>query len=453
MRLFYNAGIYMLDAGLHFAGLFNEKARLWSHGRRGIFRRMAEAVQQSDIDRKSATPDAAQGDLQGKLSKQTSEAIEQVAGTESGGSDSSAERQLIWFHCASLGEFEQGRPVIEAFRAAHPDWKILLTFFSPSGYEVRKSYTGADFIFYLPADTPRNVRRFMVIFRPKIAVFVKYEFWVNYLFALQRCGAKSYLISGIFREGQSFFRPWGGMFRRVLGTFDRLFVQNQESLQLLAGIGINRVEVAGDTRFDRVYAIAQAAKQLPEVEEFARGAKVFVAGSTWPPDEQLLLQLINAHPDVKFIVAAHEIDPARIERMIARIERPALRYTQLTPQSDLAGAGVLFIDTIGILSSVYRYGKWGYIGGGFGVGIHNTLEAATFGLPLAFGPNYARFQEACDLIAAGGARSILNYEELEQWFSGLLTDEEAWRRSSAACADYVRSHKGATEQIMAAIGK
>ena len=242
------------------------------------------------------------------------------------------------------------------------------------------------------------------------------------------------------------------MFRKVLGTFDRLFVQNEESLQLLAGVGIDRAEVAGETRFDRVYAIAQAAKQLPEVEQFANGANVFVAGSTWPPDEQLLLQLINAHPDVKFIIAPHEIESARIERMIAYIERPALRYTQLTPQSDLTGAGVLFIDTIGILSSVYRYGKWGYIGGGFGVGIHNTLEAATFGLPLAFGPNYARFKEACDLIAAGGACSISNYDELEQWFSGLLTSEEAWKHSSAACAEYVQSHRGATEQIMSVIG-
>ena len=358
---------------------------------------------------------------------------------------------LIWFHCASLGEFEQGRPVIEAFRAAHPGWKILLTFFSPSGYEVRKNYAGADYIFYLPADTPRNARRFVSIFRPKIAVFVKYEFWANYLFALQRSGARAYLISGIFRPGQSFFKPWGGLFRRVLGTFDRLFVQNEESLKLLQGIGAVNAEVAGDTRFDRVYAIAQGAKALPEVERFAEGAEVFVAGSTWPPDEQLLLALINANPDVKFILAPHEVDPARIERMIAQIDRPCLRYTQLTPQSDLAGGGVLFIDTIGILSSVYRYGKWGYIGGGFGVGIHNTLEAATFGLPLAFGPNYEKFQEARDLIGVGGARSISDYAQLADWFGILRGDAAEYQRSSSACAEYVRSHKGATGQIIAGI--
>ena len=243
----------------------------------------------------------------------------------------------------------------------------------------------------------------------------------------------------------------GGLFRRVLGTFDRLFVQNEESLKLLQGIGAGNAEVAGDTRFDRVYAIAQGAKALPEVERFAEGAEVFVAGSTWPPDEQLLLALINANPDVKFILAPHEVDPARIERMIAQIDRPCLRYTQLTPQSDLAGGGVLFIDTIGILSSVYRYGKWGYIGGGFGVGIHNTLEAATFGLPLAFGPNYEKFQEARDLIGVGGARSISDYAQLADWFGILRGDAAEYQRSSSACAEYVRSHKGATGQIIAGI--
>ena len=440
MRLFYNTGIYLLDAGLHAAGMFNDKARLWCRGRRRIFSRMAEAVAgRSGAD---GCPDT--------LSVCGAEAKERTR-TGDGSDHCTAGTDLIWFHCASLGEFEQGRPVIEAFRAAHPGWKILLTFFSPSGYEVRKNYAGADYIFYLPADTPRNARRFVSIFRPKIAVFVKYEFWANYLFALQRSGARAYLISGIFRPGQSFFKPWGGLFRRVLGTFNRLFVQNEESLKLLQGIGAVNAEVAGDTRFDRVYAIAQGAKALPEVERFAEGAEVFVAGSTWPPDEQLLLALINANPDVKFILAPHEVDPARIERMIAQIDRPCLRYTQLTPQSDLAGGGVLFIDTIGILSSVYRYGKWGYIGGGFGVGIHNTLEAATFGLPLAFGPNYEKFQEARDLIGVGGARSISDYAQLADWFGILRGDAAEYQRSSSACAEYVRSHKGATGQIIAGI--
>ena len=404
----YSLGIAAYTAAIKVAAHWNPKARLWVDGRKGIFERLHEAV----------------GD--GK--------------------------RVVWIHVSSLGEFEQGRPVIEMIHERHPEYRILLTFFSPSGYEIRKNYPAADMVFYLPADTVANARRFLDIVRPEAAIFVKYDYWLNYLAELRRREIRTYIFSSLFRPDSVFFRPWGGMFRKVLGTFDRLFVQNEESLQLLAGVGIDRAEVAGDTRFDRVYAIAQAAKQLPEVEQFANGANVFVAGSTWPPDEQLLLQLINAHPDVKFIIAPHEIESARIERMIAHIERPALRYTQLTPQSDLAGAGVLFIDTIGILSSVYRYGKWGYIGGGFGVGIHNTLEAATFGLPLAFGPNYARFKEACDLIAAGGACSISNYDELEQWFSGLLTFEEAWKHSSAACAEYVQSHKGATEQIMSVIG-
>ncbi len=418
MRLLYNMGIYLLDAWLHVAGIFYNKARLWCRGRCQIFFRMAEAV---------------------------------ASGSPEGSTPSAVEEELVWFHCASLGEFEQGRPVIEAFRVAHPGWKILLTFFSPSGYEIRKNYAGADYIFYLPADTPRNVRRFLSIFRPKVALFVKYEFWGNYLFALQRRGVRVYLISGIFRPEQPFFKWWGGLFRQMLGTFERLFVQNEKSLELLRGISVVNVDVVGDTRFDRVYAIAQGAKRLPEVERFAQGAELFIAGSTWPPDERLLLDLINAHPDVKFILAPHEIDSARIDRMIGQICRPALRYTQLTPESDLAGAGVLFVDTIGILSSLYRYGKWGYIGGGFGVGIHNTLEAAVCGLPLAFGPNYMKFQEARDLIEVGGARSISDYKQLSEWFDALRGDEAEYQRCSGACAEYVLAHKGATGRILAGI--
>lgn len=407
MRLLYNSGIFLTDAAIRIASLFNPKARLWVKGRKGIFGNLARTV------------------------------------------DSSAD--VAWFHAASLGEFEQGRPVIEAFRKACPDYKILVTFFSPSGYEIRKNYPGADYVFYLPADTPRNVRRFMAIVRPKIAVFVKYEFWVNYLLAMQRAGTKLYLISSIFREKQVFFRPYGGLFRRALGAFRYIFVQNDTSRSLLKGIGVERVGVAGDTRFDRVYEIARQAKRLPEIERFAADVPVFIAGSTWPPDEELLLPLIERYPDVKFIVAPHEIDSARIEKLRERISRPTLRYTQLTPQSDFAGAGVLFVDTIGILSSVYRYGRWGYIGGGFGAGIHNTLEAAAFGLPLAFGPRYEKFKEARDLADLGGAVGISSQEELEQWFAGLHDDPDAAKRSGTACKEYVLQHKGATGQIMSEI--
>ena len=404
MRLLYNSGIYLTNAAIRLAALFNPKARLWVRGRKGIFDKLARTV------------------------------------------DSGAD--IAWFHAASLGEFEQGRPVIEAFRKACPGYKILVTFFSPSGYEIRKNYPAADYIFYLPPDTPRNVRRFMAIVRPKIAVFVKYEFWVNYLLAMKQAGTKLYLISSIFRDGQIFFRPYGGLFRSALRAFRHIFVQNDSSRNLLKSIGIEQVSVAGDTRFDRVYEIAQQAKRLPEIERFAADAPVFIAGSTWPPDEELLVGLIERYPDVKFIVAPHEIDPARIEKFCERISRPALRYTQLTPQSDLAAAGVLFVDTIGILSSVYRYGRWGYIGGGFGAGIHNTLEAATFGLPLAFGPRYGKFREARDLVTLRGAASIASAEELERWFAGLHDDPDATGRSGTICKEYVLQHKGATARIM-----
>lgn len=409
MKLLYTLGIHLLSIVIALAALFNRKARLWRRGRRGIFRRMSEAID----------PRA----------------------------------PLIWFHAASLGEFEQGRPVIEAFRKAYPHWKILLTFYSPSGYEVRKEYPGADYIFYLPADTPRNVRRFLAIARPHIAVFIKYEFWANYLFGLQRNGTKTFLISAIFQPGQIFFRPWGDLMRQALRSFELLFVQDEASRTLLSTIGIDRVQVAGDTRFDRVYAIAQAARKLPQIEPFSAGARVLVAGSTWPADEELILRLMSQSNDIKFILAPHEIDEARIGKLVGESPVAALRYTELGPENDPAATRLLIIDTIGILSSVYRYGELAYIGGGFGAGIHNTLEAATFGLPLAFGPRYERFREARELIASGGARSVNNYEELFEWFHTQQSDPVARKHSSEACRAYVLAHKGATEVILTELTK
>lgn len=402
MKLLYNCGIRLMDAGIRCAAPFNDKARLWKEGRRGLFEKL----------------------------------------------ESLESQRVVWFHAASLGEFEQGRPVIEAFRERCPEYKILVTFFSPSGYEIRKNYSGADCICYLPVDTPKNVRRFMQLVRPEIAVFIKYEFWYNYLTAMQKAGTRLYLISAIFRQDQIFFKPHGGLFRQALSAFTHLFVQDDSSKRLLHEIGIDRVSIAGDTRFDRVYTIASNAKNLPEIERFAQNAPVFIAGSTWPPDEELLLTLIDRYPAVKFIIAPHEIHPSRIEKLRAAIRRPSLRYTELTPESDLEHAEVLFIDTIGLLSSVYRYGTWGYIGGGFGAGIHNTLEAATFGLPLAFGPRYEAFKEAKELIAAGGARSISNADELIQWFDPLFQSLEATQQSGNSCKQYVLNHKGATQQII-----
>ena len=402
MKLLYNCGIRLMDAGIRCAAPFNDKARLWKEGRRGLFEKL----------------------------------------------ESLESQRVAWFHAASLGEFEQGRPVIEAFRERCPEYKILVTFFSPSGYEIRKNYSGADCICYLPVDTPKNVRRFMQLVRPEIAVFIKYEFWYNYLTAMQKAGTRLYLIAAIFRQDQIFFKPHGGLFRQALSAFTHLFVQDDSSKRLLHEIGIDRVSIAGDTRFDRVYTIASNAKNLPEIERFAQNAPVFIAGSTWPPDEELLLTLIDRYPAVKFIIAPHEIHPSRIEKLRAAIRRPSLRYTELTPESDLEHAEVLFIDTIGLLSSVYRYGTWGYIGGGFGAGIHNTLEAATFGLPLAFGPRYETFKEAKELIAAGGARSISNADELIQWFDSLFQSLEATQQSGNSCKQYVLNHKGATQQII-----
>lgn len=391
-----------MDAGIRCAAPFNSKARLWKDGRRRLFDKLKAL----------------------------------------------GSHRVAWFHAASLGEFEQGRPVIEAFRKARPEYKILVTFFSPSGYEIRKNYSGADCICYLPTDTPKNVRRFMQIVHPEIAVFIKYEFWHNYLTAMQKAGTRLYLISAIFRKEQIFFKPYGGLFRRALEAFTHLFVQDENSKQLLHEIGIDAVSIAGDTRFDRVFTIASNAKNLPEIERFAQNMPIFIAGSTWPPDEELLLTLIERYPSVKFIIAPHEIHASRIEKLRTAIHRPSLRYTELTPESDLAHAEVLFIDTIGLLSSVYRYGTWGYIGGGFGAGIHNTLEAATFGLPLAFGPRYEAFKEAKELIAAGGAKSISTADELIQWFDPLFQNPEATQRTGDICRQYVIKHKGATQQII-----
>ena len=403
--LLYNIGIYLFAAGMRLAALFHPKARLWLRGRKHIFRRLREAIPEGE--------------------------------------------RIFWVHAASLGEFEQGRPLIEAVRAGHPEYKILLTFFSPSGYEIRKNYPGADYIFYLPADTPRNARRFLRTVRPEIAVFVKYEFWLNFLKQLRRSGCRTFIVSAIFRPDSVFFRWYGGIFRRGLRTFERLFVQNSDSELLLDNIGISNISIAGDTRFDRVNAIAASAQRIGIAERFAQGGgHVFVAGSTWPPDEELLAELIARRPGMKFIIAPHEIDPARIERLRGRLGCPSARYTECTEETDLSGVRVLFIDTIGILSSVYRYADYAYIGGGFGVGIHNILEAATFGLPIAFGPNYGKFREAREMIALGAARSVRECGELNDWLEALESDPQLYEHTRRLSARYIGENKGATEKIM-----
>lgn len=360
------------------------------------------------------------------------------------------DKPYIWFHAASLGEFEQGRPLIEKIRARYPQYRILLTFFSPSGYEVRKNYRGADVVCYLPFDKKRNVIKFLDIVNPCMAFFIKYEFWKNYLDELHRRRIPVYSVSSIFRKGQIFFKWYGGTYRRVLQNFDYLFVQNEISKRYLAKIGINRVTVVGDTRFDRVIEIRQQAKELPLVELFKNGQTTFVAGSSWGPDEDLFIEYFNRHPEVKLIIAPHVIDEGHLVEIINKLKRPYVRYTRAT-EENVKQAGCLIIDCFGLLSSIYRYGEIAYIGGGFGVGIHNTLEAAVYGIPVIFGPKYQKFQEAVQLIEHQGAYSINNGEELNALLDRLLTDEAFLHLTGERAGHYVTDNAGATDKILGMI--
>ena len=406
---FYDLIMSLYAGIIRLVGLRYEKARLWSEGRRDLFSRMREKIDPRE--------------------------------------------RIIWLHVASLGEFEQGRPLIEALRESHPEYRILLTFFSPSGYEIRKNYAGADYIFYLPIDTRKQVRQFLDLAHPEVVIFVKYECWLNFLTELRRRRIRTFVVSAIFRRNSVFFRFYGGLWRKALKTFEVLFVQNEESKSLLAELGYPNTVVAGDTRFDRVAKIAREAKQVPMIERFKGDKQLFIAGSTWGPDEELLLPLMNDNPELKFVIAPHEMDEGRIERLMRETRGGAVRYTQCDDKSSFEGKQLLILDTVGLLASAYGYASWGYIGGGFGVGIHNTLEAATFGLPIAFGPKYEKFKEARDLVAIGAARSITTYEELRAWFAPLRDDEKHLTKSSRLARDYTLSHQGATETILKTIFK
>lgn len=354
----------------------------------------------------------------------------------------------VWFHAASLGEFEQGRPIMESLKNSHPEYKILLTFFSPSGYEVRKDYQGADIICYLPMDMSWNVKRFLDIVQPDCAIFIKYEFWMNYLLELKKRAIKTYIVSAIFRESQLFFKWYGRYYRNLLKSFNHLFVQNDESVRLLHSIGFDNVTKVGDTRFDRVADIASNAKELPIVQLFKSDKKVLVAGSSWPNDEEILLSYFNQNKDIKLIIAPHEIHEEHLQSIISKLQRPYVRYTQATTEN-VSDADCLIIDCFGLLSSVYRYGEVAYIGGGFGVGIHNILEAAVYGIPVIFGPNYKKFQEAVDLIELGGAFSIADYTGFSRLMSDLLVDNSSLYASSAAVSnDYSQRNRGATVKVL-----
>lgn len=357
----------------------------------------------------------------------------------------------IWFHAASLGEFEQGRPIMEAIRREHPGYKILLTFFSPSGYEVRKNYDGADVVVYLPIDTKRNARRFLRLTNPVMAFFIKYEFWSNYLHMLKERHVPTFSVSSIFRPNQIFFRTYGKGYGKVLDCFTHFFVQNEESRDLLKSIGIDCVSVTGDTRFDRVLQIRDAGKSLPIVENFVGGtaedrSHVFIAGSSWPPDEDIFIRYFNEHRDWKLIIAPHVIGDDHMKQILGKLERKTVRYTEATTEN-VVGAECLIIDCFGLLSSIYRYADVTYVGGGFGVGIHNVLEAAVWGKPVIFGPNNKNFQEAQGLLKAGGGFEITSYDD----FVGVmrkLADDKALEQSRERAGGFVESLAGATRQIM-----
>lgn len=400
----YLLGMWAYGLCVRIASLFNEKAKLLCQGRKETWRKLL------DFDSKGG---------------------------------------CVWVHAASLGEFEQGRPLIEAIKAKHPDQKIVLSFYSPSGYEVRKNYNMADLVVYLPADGPSNARKFIQSINPTAVYFVKYEFWHFFLKEVWRRQIPLYGVSMIFRKGQPFFAAYGDWFRQMLTFFTHIYVQDKVSGDLLTSIGVQKYSVVGDTRFDRVRQIADNAKEVESVKAFVQGAEnVIVAGSTWPPDEDILFDFINRPDvDVKLVIAPHEIDKARVDSLCARLKVPYVRFTD-EPKADLAKAKVFVVNTIGVLSSIYRYGNVTYVGGGFGVGIHNTLEPAIYGLPVIFGPNHKRFKEACDLIECGGGFAIASKDDFNKVIGTFLTDKEALSAAGKAAGDYCQSMLGATKVIL-----
>lgn len=353
---------------------------------------------------------------------------------------------VIWVHCASLGEFEQGRPLIEKIKAEKQGWQVVLTFFSPSGYEVRKNYDGADLVMYLPADTPLNAHDFIRNVRPDIAVFIKYEFWYNYLNALRRNKIPVYLVSGIFRPDQLFFRWYGRFYRKMIFMFGHIFVQNRESLDLLNGIGYTKCTVTGDTRFDRVSQIAEKARELPLISAFRGEERLFVAGSSWDPDEEIIIRYINETGGrMKWLFAPHEIDESHLSRIERKLEVPSKRYSVYSPED--TDARVLIIDNIGMLSSVYRYASMAAIGGGFGKGIHNILEPACWGIPVLFGPNHERFMEAVVLQKNGGAFVFENSREFSDTVNRLTSNTDEYEKACKASREYIFSNTGATAKV------
>jgi len=403
MKVLYNLGIHIFSLLAYLIAPFNSKASLWVKGRKNWERKISEKIKPGD--------------------------------------------RTIWMHCASLGEFEQGRPVIEAIKEEKPEYKIVLTFFSPSGYEIRKNYEKADCICYLPSDTPGNASKFIGLVRPEKVIFVKYEFWNNYISELYREQIPLYLISGIFRQGQHFFKWYGAFFRTMLEKFERIFVQDQKSSDLLATIGIERVTLAGDTRFDRVVQIARTARKIYQLEQFRGNEKLFLAGSSWRQDEEIIAEYINMFPHrMKWVFAPHEIDKANIDRLEKLFKVKCVRFSEFGDARD--DARVMIIDNIGMLSSAYSYAYIAAIGGGFGKGIHNILEPACWGIPVVFGPNFEKFREAVDLKNRGGAETFTTEDGFKKILDLWLSDEKYYTSCAKEAAKYVKENTGATGIIM-----
>lgn len=410
MQFLYSIGIRLYGLMIRIAAPFNPKAAQWVNGRKGFF-----------------------ADFSTRLNRMRINAPGQ---------------KTAWFHCASLGEFEQGRPLIETFRKEHPDYFIVLTFFSPSGFENRKNYEGADLIFYLPLDTRVNARRFLETLTPDIVFFVKYEFWFNYLNLLQEKNIPHYLVSGIFRADQHFFKWYGDWPRKILKGFTHIFVQNQFSIELLEFVGITNASICGDTRFDRVMEVSSRKKELPVAEAFAEGHLVLVAGSSWTADEELLVRFMSEHPGkIRLIIAPHELHESSLAELKSAFGPRCGMYSSLSA-SEAKELDVLIIDMIGILSQLYRFGRLAYIGGGFGAGIHNILEAAVYGVPVLFGPNYHKFHEATELVAAKGAFPVHQYKDLQSRILDFIDKKGEIAEAGERCARFVKVNLGATRKIL-----
>jgi 3-deoxy-D-manno-octulosonic-acid transferase len=408
MLFLYNLVIYIASFFLKIIALFSPKIKLFTEGRKNVFAILEEKIKPED--------------------------------------------KTIWFHSASLGEYEQGLPVIEKIKEKYPSHKIIVTFFSPSGYEVRKNNTVADVTIYLPLDTKRNAKKFLKLAHPELAFFIKYEFWLNYLSELEKSKTPTYLISGIFRDSQMFFKWYGGFYRKALKAFTYFFVQNESSKQKIEAIGFHNVMVSGDTRFDRVNAILERDNTLDFIENFKNNQTTIIIGSSWPKDESLVAEYINGAPEnVKFIIAPHNIKEEQIANLKSQITKSVILFSE-KENADLSMYNVFIIDTIGLLTKIYSYGTIAYVGGGFGnPGIHNILEPATFGLPIVIGPNYSNFAEAVQLVALGGCLVISSQEELRQNLDRLIKDKNFLNEKGQICRSFIQENKGATNSIMTVV--